>query len=472
MVAQNNIDFESAKASIVDFIYSTKNTMSRVILFLAIAGMIIDAWDFSAFSIVTFSYVHTFHPTTFMLGLSVAAVNIGALFGGVFGGYLTDKVGRKKMFITNMILFVVMAILSAASANMQEFIAFRVVLGFALGADVATGFVYLFEFTERKQRINYSSAWAYIWSLMFLVAILVVFILISLIGSSIYLWRIIMILGGVFAFIILLLRTLVPESALWFAYKGQFKDAKAVIKKAYGVDLSSVPDVNMSVKKTVNIGDLGRIFKLGYNRYFVHGWSQSILVGFTFWGFSFYAPLLFASLHLTSNIHTTLLYDTIIWTAAVIGAIVSMFLIRAIGIKHVTTSSSFIMALLFILIYLETRKLLPLSVVLPSAILINFLLFLGPMSFFTIVNPGVASKYRGIANGWTYSINKSTAVIAGFFGAAIITAIGLSGNTMFLFILALVAGVISATIGINSLKTDPAEVERKLKERESVKGPD
>jgi MFS family permease len=469
MVEQNGIDFESAKAGIVDFIYSTKNTMSRIILFLAIAGMIVDAWDFSAFSIVSFSYVHTFHPTTAMLGLSVAAVNIGAVFGGVLGGYLTDKLGRKKMFIINMVLFVVMAILSAVSANMQEFIAFRIVLGFALGADVTTGFVYLFEFTERKQRINYSSAWSYIWSIMFLVAILAVFILVSLVGSSVYLWRIIMILGGVFAFIILLLRTLVPESALWFAYRGQFKNAKSVIKKAYGVDLSSVPDVNMSVKRAVGVGDIGRIFKLGYNRYFVHGWSQSILVGFTFWGFSFYAPLLFASLHLSSNIHATLLYDTIIWTAALVGAILSSFLIRVIGIKNVTTSSSLIMAVLFALIYLETQKLLPLSIVLPSAILVNFFLFLGPMSFFTVVNPGVASKYRGIANGWTYTINKSTAVIAGFFGAAIITAIGLSGNTMFLFLLALVAGVISATIGINSLKTDPADVERKLKGRESIK---
>jgi len=467
MGEQVNVDFESAKNTIADFIYSTKNTMGRVILILAIAGMIIDAWDFSAFSIVTFSYVHTFHPNTFMLGLSVVAVNIGAVFGGVLGGYLTDSLGRKKMFIINMILFVVMAILSALSANMEEFIVFRTVLGFALGADVATGFVYLFEFTERRQRINYSSAWSYIWSIMFLIAILIVFTLISLIGSSINLWRIIMILGGVFAFIILLLRTLVPESALWYAYRGQFKEAKIVIKKAYGADLPSVPDVDISTKKKVRIRDIGRIFTLGYNKYFLHSWSQSVLVGFSFWGFAFYAPLLFTSLHLSSNIHSILLYDTIIWTAALVGAVISPFLIRAIGINNVTTSTSLIMAVLFLLIYFETRKILPLSIVLPSAMLINFFLFLGPMSFFTVVNPGVASKYRGIANGWTYTINKSTAVIAGFFGAAIITAIGLSGNTMFLFLLALVAGVISASVGVNSLKIDPTEVERKLKEKEA-----
>jgi len=459
---EQQVDFELAKNTIADFIYSTKNTMGRIILILAIAGMIIDAWDFSAFSIVSFSYVKTFHPNTFMLGLSVAAVNIGATFGGIFGGYLTDKLGRRRMFIINMILFVVMAILSGFSANVEEFIIFRAVLGFALGADVATGFVYLFEFTERKQRINYSSAWSYIWSIMFLFAIFISFILLSLIGPSIYLWRIILILGGIFAFIILLLRTLVPESALWYAYKGQFKEAKKVIKKAYGVDLSSVPDIDIDIKKDVYIKDIIRIFKLGYNRYFVHSWTQAILVAVTFWGFAFYAPLLFSFLHLTSNIYSTLLYDTIIWSAALIGAIVAPFLIRTIGIKNVTTISSFMMGLFFLLIYFETIKILPLSVVFPSAILINFLLFLGPMSFFTVVNPGVASKYRGIVNGWTYTINKFTATIAGLYGASIITAIGISGNTFVLLLLAFIVGIISAIVGVDTLKINPIEVEKKI----------
>lgn len=465
MVTSGNVDFEAAKNSVADFIYSTKNTMGRIILFLAIAGMIIDAWDFSAFSIVTFSYVGTFHPTTAILGLSVAAINIGAVVGGITGGFLTDRIGRRKMFIINMIIFVVMAILSAFSANTGEFIAFRIVLGFALGADVATGFVYLFEFTERKQRLNYSSAWAYIWSLMFLGAVLAVFILVTLIGSSLFLWRIIMVLGGIFAAVILLLRTIVPESALWLAYKGQFKDAKGVIKKAYGVDLKTVPDINMNIKKVVRLKDIGGIFRLGYNRYFAHGWTQSVLVGFTFWGFSFYAPLLFGALHLTTNIYGTLLYDTIIWVGALIGAIFSSILIRAIGVKNVTTITSLLMGVFFMIIYLETKKLLPTFVIFPSAIVINFLLFLGPMSFFSVVNPGVASKYRGIANGWTYSINKATAVIAGFFGAAIITSIGLSGNTMFLFVLAVIAGTVSAVIGIDSFKKDPSAIEKRLETR-------
>ena len=459
MAEMSSDEYAKAKQAIVDFIFSTNNTTGRLILILAIAGMIIDAWDFSAFSLVTFAFANEFHTTSTVLGLSVVAVNIGAAIGGISGGYLTDRVGRKRMFIINMILFVAMALLAAVSTNVPEFIAFRTVLGFALGADVATGFVYLFEFMGLNQRMHYTSAWAYIWAIMMLVALFFVFILVTLLGTSYVIWRVIMALGGIFALVILILRTRIPESALWLTYRGQFKDAKEVIRNTYGKELASVPDVNIAARSTVKLGDIVGIFRLGYNRFFAHSWSQSVLVGFTFWGFSFYTPLLLTSLGITSTIYGKLLYDFIIWFPALLAAIISPFIVRVIGLKNLTSVSSFMMAVMFILIVLYTQHLAPLSVVLPSASLINFLLFLGPMSFFTVMNPGVSSKYRGIANGWTYTINKSTAVIAGFFGASIIASIGLYGNTLFLFVLALVAGIISATIGVNSLKSDPTKVE-------------
>jgi Arabinose efflux permease len=137
-------EIKNARQAIAKFVFNTKNISGRFIVFLAIAGMIIDAWDFSSISLVNFSFVNTFHPSAFILGLSAGTINIGAAIGAILGGYFTDRFGRRYMFIINMILFVIMAALSALATDVTEYILFRTILGFALGADVATGFsIYL-----------------------------------------------------------------------------------------------------------------------------------------------------------------------------------------------------------------------------------------------------------------------------------------------------------------------------------------
>jgi len=58
------------------------------------------------------------------------------------------------MFILNMIFFTIMAILGVLSTNICELLFFRTLLGFALGADTATGFACIFEYIEKSQRVQ------------------------------------------------------------------------------------------------------------------------------------------------------------------------------------------------------------------------------------------------------------------------------------------------------------------------------
>jgi MFS family permease len=49
------------------------------------------------------------------VGLAAAIYVLGACLGALFFGYLTDRFGRKKLFIITLVLYLVATVLTAAS---------------------------------------------------------------------------------------------------------------------------------------------------------------------------------------------------------------------------------------------------------------------------------------------------------------------------------------------------------------------
>jgi MFS family permease len=84
---------------------------------MMIATILIEAWDLYAIAFVLIFVKADFNPTPFELGLATAAVQGGALFGALFGGILADYIGRKRVFVATMALFIVLAIAQAFSAR-------------------------------------------------------------------------------------------------------------------------------------------------------------------------------------------------------------------------------------------------------------------------------------------------------------------------------------------------------------------
>jgi MFS family permease len=81
------------------------------IVILVLASLWIDAYDFTAFSFATALFKSAFPwMSSFLFGFAVASVRFGGVTGNVVGGWLTDRVGRKTMFITLILLLTVAAI--------------------------------------------------------------------------------------------------------------------------------------------------------------------------------------------------------------------------------------------------------------------------------------------------------------------------------------------------------------------------
>src|SRR5258708_10820854 len=72
-------------------------------------------------------------PTPGQLGLFFAAANLGLLVGAVFGGRLSDRIGRKWVLTASIGVFGLCSILTAFAWDMSSLTAARLLTGLGLG---------------------------------------------------------------------------------------------------------------------------------------------------------------------------------------------------------------------------------------------------------------------------------------------------------------------------------------------------
>lgn len=93
-----------------------------------------------------------FSPSPLALGAVGAASIIGAIFGALIGGKLYDRFGRKKVFMVDLVIFIVFATLSTVAWNLESLILFRFLLGVGIGADYPICASYVSEFMPKRIR--------------------------------------------------------------------------------------------------------------------------------------------------------------------------------------------------------------------------------------------------------------------------------------------------------------------------------
>lgn len=428
--------------TVADYVYRHNNVKGMYMVLIASASVFLDVWDLTAFGFVLTFFKATFLPVGIILGVSVAAANIGAIAGAILGGYLTDKFGRKRLLIYNMAVFVVFSFLIAVSTNIYQFIAFRLVVGFSIGSDVATGFSYIYEYISRGQRNHYYSLWAYSFSVVALIAVGSVFFLTREINND-SVWRYIFVIGGVFAAVILLLRTKITETPVWLYGNGKYRETKDVVKKVYGEDL----DIGDSVERDhITVKNLINLFHKGLNRDLIFTFSLNGIVGFIGWGFGFYITYMLAVLNFLA-FYQVLEADAIIYAFGFMGALLSPHMARHFGIYKSAVIPAIVASVAIFALFLTFDHIFPVYFVIPLSIVIIFMNYCGPMAYNAVLNEFIPTSLRGVGNGWNYMFNKITEAVSGLTSGAILVIVGLRFNTVILFlivgsftVIALVAG--------------------------------
>jgi MFS family permease len=71
------------------------------------------------------------------IGQAGTAYVLGACGGALFFGYLTDRLGRKKLFIVTLLLYLLATVGTAFSQSFAMFAAFRFLTGMGIGGEYA-----------------------------------------------------------------------------------------------------------------------------------------------------------------------------------------------------------------------------------------------------------------------------------------------------------------------------------------------
>ncbi|KAM5356574.1 hypothetical protein ACJ41O_003220 [Fusarium nematophilum] len=171
------------------------------------------------------------HPSDSKTGIIVSCYNLGCLTGCIINFFTADKLGRRKTIWVAMSLVIIGAILQASAYNVPHLVIGRVITGFGTGMKTSTVPMYQSELCEAQYRGRL------IASESLFVGVGIVFAYwfdfgLSYAGGAMA-WRLPLAFQIVFALVVVVLVFALPESPRWLFQHGRRDDAVAVMCYVY-----------------------------------------------------------------------------------------------------------------------------------------------------------------------------------------------------------------------------------------------
>jgi MFS family permease len=164
------------------------------------------------------------------VGLAGAAYIAGAVLGALFFGWLTDRLGRKKLFFITLAVYLTATAATAFSWNLWSFLLFRFLTGAGIGGEYTAINSTIQELIPARVRG---------WTDLVINGSFWVGAALGALGSVVLLdprvlpidmgWRAAFLIGAALSVIIFFLRMWLPESPRWLATHGRAAEAEAVV---------------------------------------------------------------------------------------------------------------------------------------------------------------------------------------------------------------------------------------------------
>jgi MFS family permease len=393
------------------------------------SSILVEAWDLYSIAFVLVFIKEQFHPDPWLLGLAAAGTQAGAVVGALLGGWLSDKIGRRVMFLATMIMFIVFAILQAFTPSVGWLAVIRLILGIPLGSDISTGYTYIMESMPKGEREVMGNRWQFMFAVgqVLTLAVVALFLLAGLPHPSI--WRITLGLGAVPALIILILRHDLPETAIWLVRQGRFREAKRITQQMYGDSLEMLPNEDAVVPRPRPAAFLADVHKDPIRwRATLYGWIACFAQGSEFSTFAFYLPLLMVMVGVSSIIGVNLVTMALYVVAAISGW-VGPLITPKIGQRGIGIAGfSIVLASLLVTaaaLYTNHVAIVPFAA---AAMLWGH--YWDASNCMTIPTMVAKPEYRGTASGFAYIFVKLPSFLAIFLFPSLFAAIGQANATL------------------------------------------
>ncbi|WP_432937407.1 MFS transporter [Kribbella sp. CA-253562] len=274
----------AAGASFVQIDERPLNRRQKGLITAAVLGTMLEFFDFFivafVLTVISKPWNLTFGQSAFML----LTAGVGAILGSFAFGALADRYGRRRIFVTTILVF---SIATGALALVPEggwlpFGLLRFVVGFGVGGLIVVDVPLVQEFVPARRR-------------GFLGALVVVFVPMgTLLGSAgaallgpVVGWRGLVLLGLLPALVSIYVRMTVPESPTWLIRQGRPEEARRSVAWILGIKPEEVI-LPRSVEGTRSRWrDMFR-----YRRSVGFTWLNSLAVQVPYYGASLWGPTL------------------------------------------------------------------------------------------------------------------------------------------------------------------------------------
>ena len=206
------------------------------------------------------------------VGLASSAYLAGAVIGAILFGWLTDRLGRKKLFFITLSVYLLATAATASSWNLASFALFRFVTGAGIGGEYAAINSTIQELIPARMRG---------WTDLIINGSFWIGAALGALGSLLLLdpalidpergWRLAFLIGAALAAVIFLMRLWIPESPRWLLTHGRVVEAERVVE---GIEArlrvapprAALPRVRLRARASTPLAEIAHTLFVRYRR--------------------------------------------------------------------------------------------------------------------------------------------------------------------------------------------------------------
>jgi MFS family permease len=405
-------------------------------------------------------------------GFGAAVYVLGACVGALFFGWLTDRFGRKKLFMITLGTYLVATALTALSFAPWWFFLFRFLTGFGIGGEYAAINSAIDELIPSRHRglIDIVINGTY-WAGAACGALLTVPATNDL--SADVGWRVCFGLGVVLGVVVLLVRRNVPESPRWLFIHGRDRDAEQLVdgieQRVERETNTHLPEPSRSItirqRKTIGFITIARTMFSQYPRRTILGFSLFIGQAFLYNAITFgYAQILATFFHVKTNPGY---YFAVIAVGNLLGPLLLGRLFDTVGRKPMIAGTYLISGLLLLLTaYLFDQGSLTATTMTACWCGVLFFASAGASSAYLTVSEVFPMETRALAIAFFYAIGTAAGGITGPLLFSSLVSTGKVSDTVLAFsigaALMILAGIVEIFLGVKAERQSLEDIAQPL----------
>jgi MFS transporter, putative metabolite transport protein len=300
----------------------------RRVAFVAGGGPFCDGYLLGIIAVALPALTPELGLTALWEGLIASSALVGLFVGGVVFGPITDRIGRRLMYVLNLGVFVVGSIAQFYVTEAWQLLVLRLLIGLAIGADYPIATAMATEYIPRKMRGPALAGLVLAWWIGYAVSFAVGYAMSGVGGDS---WRWMLVSGAVPAAVFLLLRAGIPESPRWLISAGRVEEARAVVRRCLGEHADFDALVQETREQTrsrvLGLSNIAVLFRRGYAAPLIFCsvfWICQVAPGFAL---RTYQPQLLS----TFGVEHELGASVLIMVFPVLGIAFGLFFVNALG---------------------------------------------------------------------------------------------------------------------------------------------